>query len=688
MATSVVDELLGGGVTGRLVKGQQEQAASVVDELVFGEQGISPRTKFRDDYIQVQRESSRAASPTTALRAGVPTDKKFAIKEFAAARGIPENRYRVVNDEIVYLADDGKYYAEVPGLLTSPGASIGYYIPDVAEAVPDIFAGVATAPMLLGGVPGLAASTGITGAVSAGSNLVRQQIAKQLTGQPVDLGQSATSGAVSAGANLLPFGFGKFAQRRLASDIGRIDQKEVDRIVKEANRQGIQLTPAEITNLASLKTQQKVLGKVPESSDIMSDFYRKRYMDQVQPAVDGFLSTISKVDDAATAGFRGQQALVTQLESLKAAREAAAKPFFTQAFERSVPVNVSPIIKEIDTKLNIAKGIQASYLKKMREMLFRDMPALNESGESITRRAPENRLPALQSAKINMDAMFNEEGFGSLDNTVRADLVNIKNKLLDAMGKENPMYLEANARFEEFSRPINEFMERRTGLSLVNITPDNLNQFAQRIFQGSSPDSIKYAKKQIIAADPSAWNALTRAWLQQNWEKAMKPTANATELKIDAGLAWKNILFGDVRSAKTLQAALEPNQFQALTNLADVLEAAGRVNKLGSDTAFNAKVLEDMRSNAPGAFTAITRFAGNLNLAQPLQAVAEWAEKRSFGKNAENLANIITDPDGIKKLRELKKLSPTSIKWWSGITQLFTTYAMGGSELNDEYIME
>lgn len=683
MATSVVDELLGTGTLSGVAKRQQQEATSVVDELIFGERGISPRTQFRDDYIQFERKAAMAAPPSVALRAGVPTDKKFAIKEFAKARGIPESRYRVVNDEIVYLADDGKYYAEVPGLLTSPATSLGYILPDIAEAVPDIAAGIVTSPMLLAGPGGLAASAGITGGVAASTNLARQKLAEQLTGQPISPGQVATSGALSAGTQVLPFGIGKFAQRRLATDIARVDQKEVDRILAESKKQGIQLTPAEATNLASLKTQQKVLGKVPESSDIMSDFYRKRYIEQVQPAVEGFLSQISKIDEPATAGFRGQQALVKQLDELQKARTQVTDPLYKQAFDRSVPVDVGPIIKDIDTRLNVAKGSEAAYLKRVKEMLFRDMPAMGEAGETVTRRAPENRLPALQSAKLNIDAMFKEDAFSSLDKTIQGKLTEIQKKLVDAMGKENPLYLEANARFAEASKPINEFMERRTGLSLINISQDNLNQFAQRIFQGSSPDAIKYAKKQIIATDPEAWNALTRSWLQQNWEKAIKPAPGATELKIDAGLAWKNILLGDVRSAKTLQAAMEPGQFQALTNLSDVLEAAGRVNKLGSDTAFNAKVLEDMRDKAPGAFAALARFAGNLNLTQPLQAVADWAEKRAFSKNAESMAKVITDPDGIKKLKELKRMSPTSIKYWSGLAQLFTTYGMVGSELEE-----
>jgi hypothetical protein len=683
MATSVVDELLGIGTTSGLTKKKQEQATSVVDELIFGERGISPRTKFRDDYIKVEREAARAASPATALRAGVPTNKEFAIKEFARARGIPESRYRVVNDEIVYQADDGKFYAEVPGLLTSPGASLGYYAPDIAEAVPDIAAGVVTAPMMLAGPPGIAASMGITGTTAAASNLARQKIAQQLTGQPISAGDVATSGLVSGLFQAIPGVGGRVAERRLASDIGRLNQSDVDKLIAEARSQGIELTPAEITNLSSLKTQQKVLGKVPESADIMSDFYRRRYTEQVQPAVDRFLQQISGVDEAATAGFRGQKALTDRLSQLDAERKALTQPIYDQAFERSVPVDVKSVIKTIDDKLKIAKGPEERYLKTIKGYLFRDMPAVNEAGEDITVRAAENRLPALQRAKLAIDAMFKEDAFGSMDKLIQGEITDIQNKLIAAMGKDNPLYLEANARFADASKAINEFGERKTGLSLTKISQDNLNQFAQRVFEGASPESIKYTKAQITAANPDAWNDVTRAWLQQTWEKAMKPVAGATEAKIDAGLAWKNMLFGDVKSQKALKAALDPVQYQALTNLSNVLEAAGRVSKVGSDTAFNAKVLRDMENKAPGITTALLRFAGNLNVAQPLQAVSEWASQRSFSKNAESLATIITNPGAMEKLRELKRLSPTSVQFWSGLSQLAATYGTVGSTLEE-----
>ncbi len=52
--------------------------------------------------------------------------------------------------------------------------------------------------------------------------------------------------------------------------------------------------------------------------------------------------------------------------------------------------------------------------------------------------------------------------------------------------------------------------------------------------------------------------------------------------------------------------------------------------------------------------------------------IADWAVKKDASANAANIANIITSPDGISRLKELKKMSPTSAKRWAGMAQLLS----------------
>lgn len=678
---SVVDELLSGST-------EEERkrfpiSTSVVDEILSP--ATAPKISIRDETIIPKSTAAGGASALTALKAGVPTDKQAAIKIFAEARGIPESRYRVVGDEIVYQANDGQYYKEIPSVFTKPMTAVGYYAPDVLEAAPDIAAGIVTSPMLLTGPLGVAGSAAITGGVAAGTNAVRQAIAGLLGDQEFSGTDVAKQGLISGGMQVIPFGVGKYLERNIAKDIGKVNTKEVADLTQKAKDLGIQLTPAELTNLPSLKSQQKVLGNIVESADTLGDFYLKRYKEQVQPAVNKFLSSISKVDDPMTAGYRGQQALKDRIVQLEQAREEGSAPLYRAAFERSVPVDVSSIVKDIDAMLKIAKGDELKALQRIKNNLYREKPSFNAQGDEVMVKIFEDRLPALQRAKFDIDKMFKEESFSSMDKVIQSEVTNIKNRLVQSMGKDNPMYLEANKAFEELSQPLNIFAERRAGQSLTAVSKDNLNDLANRLFNNASPQTVRYTRQQIQAVSPEAWNDVTRAYLQTQWEKAMKPRIGAKEPRIDAGADWKVMLMGDSKSQKALLEALGPQQFQALSNLTQVLEAAGRVKKLGSDTAFNQRALKEMEDNAPSALAAFAKVTGGVLTPQKYgQFFRDWATERAFTNNAEQLANVITSKDGMNRLRELRKMSPTTPKFISGLAQLAADYGMIGSTLQED----
>jgi hypothetical protein len=211
------------------------------------------------------------------------------------------------------------------------------------------------------------------------------------------------------------------------------------------------------------------------------------------------------------------------------------------------------------------------------------------------------------------------------------------------------------------------------------MSPDNIKNFANRIFENPSPETIKYAKKQIIAGGgEEAWNAVTRAFLEEQWNLAKKPAKTQQGAKIDTGNTWQNIILGDQKSLKAIKAALPPDQFNALRDLAEVLEATGRVKKLGSDTAFNQLITEELFKNPPmtSITTGAARVVGGIKLDQPAKILSDWAIRKDASANAEQLARIITSPDGISRLKELKKMSPTSAKRWAGTAQLLVDYGI------------
>jgi hypothetical protein len=667
---AITDELLYGTPAPK----PKEQSMSVTDELLYGSKatgGFQPGTGI---YAPIEKppvaisDPSMAASTGTAFMGGVPTDKQAAINYFAKQRGISPNRYTVIDGDIAYQADDGKFYREVVGA----GAKAAYYAPDVLELAPDIAAGVALAPTAL--VNPLLAAGGV-GAVAAGSNLARQMLANMTAGQEINPYQVGLAGLLSGGAELAPVARQAFVERRLAKDIAQVNPSMVSSLRSKAGKVGVDLTPAELTDMASLFAQQKVVGNVPESTKKMQDFYKRRE-GQVQNAVDDYLSSLSRVDDPSVAGNRGIQALEVQKENLIRARSDAVAPIYQAAFDASVPVNTQPVLDQIDNMLKTQPptGKASGYLRKIKDLIQR--PDIDAEGNVLKTFKPEDRLPNLQNAKFEIDAMLKDEAFGSLDTTIQGKITGIQKNLVERMGADNADYVAANRTFERLSAPINEFNERITGVSLMQMSPDNLKNFANRIFQNPSPETIKYAKKQIIAGGgEEAWNAVTKSFLEEQWTLAKKPAKSQQGTKLDTGNTWQNVIMGDQKQMKAMQAALPPASFQALRDLAEVLEAAGRVKKLGSDTAFNQLITEELMKNPPvtSITTGVARATGAA--LQPLQygkMIADWATRKDASANAANIADIITSPDGISRLKELKKMSPTSAKRWAGMAQLLS----------------
>ena len=653
------------------------QPPAATPQAAYAPSLYAPRVKLQQDKLPFESVAEMGATPTAALFAGTQTDKKAAIKEFAKARGIPESRYRIVGNDIVYEADDGKFYAEVPGILKAPQTSIAYNAPDVLEAIPGIATGIATVPMMMTGPLGMAGSAALTGSVALGANVARQKVAGLLSGEdrPIDIPQAATSGLLDAATQLIPAGRLGMFNARTAQDIGRLDPAAVSELQRLAQERGIQLTPAELTNLPSLKSQQKVLGNIPESSDVLGKFYEKRFQEQVQPAVDDFLGSISRVNDPMTAGFRGQSALKDRLVDLERQRDVLAEPYYKSAFDVAQPVDVKPVVSRIDKMLEIAKGEEKRELTRIKDLMFREVTEKDAEGKEVVKKVLDDRLPALQRAKFAIDATLRSDAVGSMDKTIKGEIQSLQKELVDVMGANNPKYLEANEAFTALSEPINRFMEKRPGLSLTGISQDNLGQFASRVFDGASAQSVRYVRQQVEKVNPDAWNDVSRAWLQQKWEKASGVTPGAREMPVDAGATWRNMLLGNEKDKKVLQAALSKDQYTALLDLTNVLEAAGRVKKIGSDTAFNQKVLKDMGAQAGGLIQTVGKAAGGLRLDAPLKFVADWASERQFSKNAEAISNIIISPDGMSRLRELRKMSPTSVGFWSGLSQLAVEFS-------------
>jgi len=668
---SVTDELLNGtfdATPTNLNKPKSDISQSTITDEILSGSDFNRSLSLPN----VQKVGSRAAGAGTAFMAGVPTNQKDAIKVFAKARGIPESKYAVVDGQIAYQAEDGKWYAEVAG-RASPATTAAYYTPDIAEAIPTVATGIFTAPNPAVAIPA-------TGAVGYATNAIRQRIGNAIVGEgaePVNQGQAITSGLLNAAAETMPFAYKGLKEWNLARDINRINPLEVSMRTRQANKFGIPLTPAEITGLSSLKAEQKALTNMPTSSDIMNDFYNKRFKENIQPAIDNFLGRVSSVTEPVEAGAKATKALQEQRNNIIQTRKVAVDPLYKAAEIDAPPIDVTPIIKQIDDMMVDAGVSEKAALDRVKRNLYQDAEQTK----------PKTSVKGLHRAKIDIRSLITEgKANNSLDSIVQGDIKQILGSLDNVMSDTVPAYKEANMKFAELSKPLEEFDARKTGVVLSRLTPDNVHTFANKLFTNADPSSIIYAKKQILATEggKETWNGVTRAWLQDNWERAIKPKVSSQGLPVDAGASWSKMLLGDQKQNKGLRIALDPKQYQSLVELGQVLDSAGSVKKLMSDTAWNTEVTNQMKSKMGSKLAQVF----NLNIAQPLKPVADFLDKRTIEQSMEKMAQIITSPDGMARIKELKKMSPTSVKFGAGLSQLLADYALIGQDKMPEGYVE
>lgn len=129
------------------------------------------------------------------------------------------------------------------------------------------------------------------------------------------------------------------------------------------------------------------------------------------------------------------------IDDLMRARTANAGPAYQRALAIETPVNVKPILDEIEARLGSAKGDIKSALTRARS-LFR-----TGSG------AIDTTMAGLHETKLALDAMLEKSPTNSISRVARRELMGVQEKLLAAMDDASGgAYAEARAAFAGPSR--------------------------------------------------------------------------------------------------------------------------------------------------------------------------------------------------------------------------------------------
>lgn len=171
---------------------------------------------------------------------------------------------------------------------------------------------------------------------------------------------------------------------------------------------------------------------------------------------------------------------------------------------------------------------------------------------------------------------------------------------------------------------------------------------------------------------------LVRAHIESTFNQATRELQSGANQFGGAGFAAK--LRGNPQQAANLEASIRalPNGddvWQGFNRFLTVLEAQGQRQRIGSQTAFNAEAIKDLQSgNALGTGATLAAGAGVSWPRKALETVERWR----LGRNVDEIARLITDPQGARIFSELSRVGSDARVVHNSIRLLYLARAGSG----------
>ena len=672
--TDYASELLGGAQaplrTADTIGGAQMPPAQRTD---YASELLGGKTYTKSVMMPVE-ENAKGASFGALVKSSMADDPQTKMRIFAKSR-FPKleesdalSRYGIIDGDIVYLDADGKIKKESPSGVTGFVKEMGAGL--IGQA-PAVIGG--TAGAIMGAPAGPAAAAGGAALGAAGGKGFSQVISNLLYDEPQTPGGNAagmaTEAAVSGGTTYLGSKIAqKIGERAVARDIAKLDRPKADALIQQGKNIGVDLNVAQATNLPSLKGRYEVLGRLEPSMDII-DENRLLQGNQAANASRTFMDMFTpRPVSGQTAGEGARAGAKSALDSMAENRAIASKPWYDKALAASVDTKDETLSKLADTP-----AFKSAFERGQRIA----------ANEGVDIGAASNTMKALHYTKLGLDdliATAPREGIGSTESRA---IVGVKNQLLKFMDSQSKDYARARSIYGHYMPTLSAKREGLLG-AIADLPDTAVNDAAKKVFNPTnSPEEIRSLRSTFFRYDQGEkWNGMLKSYLQDTFEKA------GQEFKSGAGgirgqaPAWRAMLMGNLKQAVNLKAAMTDPQFNAMKDMMDVFEAMGRVTGAGgSPTMPLQEAAKQLRDDAGrGVIGNITRIAEPQNWARD---IGQWLNEARMGRHAEEMARVMTSPDGINKLKQLKQLSIMDKRLVSGFSSLFGVGNQGNQSAED-----
>lgn len=443
---------------------------------------------------------------------------------------------------------------------------------------------------------------------------------------------------------------------------------------------GLNKTLSDAISKASGTTDEPVLKQIKAALEsdlkgVSAKEFKGQYVDTAKLA-DELQENIVKLNSANTSVEPDFDAIVKALEDRKVPAMKVLKESdegyrnritkdYQRIFKTDVPMKstigpeevarLEARNAEIDEILKSAQPGQDVYAK------VAEYDAAAGGGPKVT---PDTDMERLHKAKVILDDLIegrSRDGIEippSLQNIVARDLVIIKDKLLKTMDATSPGYAVARSEFRKATEPI-EALEKSIIGEIARLKNDGTVRGAATKLIGSQNKLDKrlllFAKKELSKQDPELMKRAVGSFMLDTWE-GLKGSANGGDVANAAGQMYKK-LFGSKRQRDLLEAALDPQEFE---NLRDVMEVISKVSigKSGaSDTASFQQIREEMKSTAGSTIAKVGQVVLTPKDSLKRGLFDKWNDLFMAGNQAK-LFDALTQPEVTRQIKKMKLLEP------------------------------
>jgi len=493
------------------------------------------------------------------------------------------------------------------------------------------------------------------------------------------------------------------AQAAIAGGMRGVDDATVTaagQLMQAAQARGIALTWPEAIAQASggagkgLTNLQRVVEGSQGGGDTMGTFMAQR-PGQIEAAGRQAFDTIAPQSQApSTIGPAiGEAALQTAADA-RAVRSAQTRPFYERAAADEVPAaNINAVISQLDEIIARAGTPElAGPAQQLRDRLiarqatpetpgvpaartpvtdpntgrvirYETTPAV--PGQPAAPAVPQTNVgrldevygsardqftgpaPVGQTGTEARAARYAGEALEPLDNALQA--------ASPALAEGRQVHQAVTRQFIDplMQGPIGKLAERDIGTrqAIEVLFPTNP-------LPGSAPEIVRTVGA-LAQRNPLAARQIVRAHVESVFNEATQQLQTGANQFGGAGFA--AVLRGNTQQAENLAAAIQgvggPQVLQGFDEFLNILSATGQRQRIGSQTAFNQEAQAVLKGGgvvgeaANAVATAGIKLPGRVK-----EAYEQWR----LGRNTQQIAQIITDPNGIEMFRRLAAAAPGS----------------------------